>query len=301
MADAVSDLMNYLNTGTVFGVPVMFVILLAVTIIVIIYLAATRKPKLKEFKPLDLKKETRRRYNEQFKFFGQAAGMNIYEPNTKKPFGFVLGYMKAVWMDKEKRYEPIHVNYTKEQFSMKLMSAAQEVYHVPYDQLNDVQKKNIHELAKEELRDDTIQTLKPEEKIVRGRREIIEDIPVPAYLMKITKPNLLYKIIAQFTNIVTNWYVFEDKQIEFKDKDVFLTANFPREVFNSIFVFSKAGKNIVEDIAFGIEREEVLSATANQIPRTLHFDTEYAKAVGIRREESRLESDKWKHQKEAGE
>lgn len=296
MADPLSGTMTWLSTGNN-GI---FVGLAAMTVF-IVYLIATRKPRQKEFKPMDLKKETKKRYNEQFKFFGTSIGTDIYEPDTKKPFGYVMGYMRVVWIDRFKKWEPIHRAYSKDQFNDKMARTALEVYQLPYDQLNDVQKKNVHEIAKDELPRESERIERPDEKIVGGKRELIINVPVPCYMMRITKPKLLYKILAQLTGIGASWYLFDADQLEWTDKSIILNAHFPRTIFNNVFVFSKAGKQLVQDIAFGVERENVLQETANQIPRTIFFDTAAARAASDRRETAKIEQEKYRHQVEANE
>lgn len=259
----------------------------------------TQKPKVKEFKPLDLKKETRKRYNREYNYFGTKLGKPIYDINDDHPFGWVIGYMKVVWLDQFKRYEPLHQNFSKEQLFDKMMKSAKEVYQKPYDELDDVQKKNIAALAKEELRGEQIEDA--DTKIVRGKKEVSVVVPTPQYLFKVSRYSFLYRIIASLTNIGTNYFIFDADQIDFQPEKLVTTANFERRLANDIFVFSKAGKLQVQDIGYGIERENIWQETANQIPRAVHFDTEASKQLILRREDAKIETDKYKHQKEANE
>lgn len=300
--------MDYLTNGQIAGVPVIAFIFIIVLIIAVVYMFATQKPKVKEFKPLDLKKETKKRYNQQYGYFGTKIGQNIYAPVGKddkgnvrydKPFGFVVGYMKDVWFDQFKRYEPVRLNYSKDELTAKMNKSAQEVYQHNYDELDDEKKKSIHQLAREEMRQDKASAAGI--KIVNGKQEIIDSIPTPVYKMKITHPSLLYKILASFTNIGTGWMIFKENQIVFEYDKILLLADYQKKTFNDVFIFSRAGENLVEDVGFGVERENIWQATVNAIPRTQHFNDQTAAAVIIKREDADIQDKHFKHQKEANE
>ena len=299
MADPLSGVMSYLTNGQIFGVPVIAFIFIIVLIFAVAYMFLTKKPKVKEFKPLDLKKETKKRYNREYNYFGKKLGKPIYDINDDIPFGWVVGYMKVVWVEQFKRYEPLHQNFSKEQLWEKMNKSAREVYQKPYDELDDIQKKNITALSKEELRAE--QTEDVDSKIVRGKKEVSVLVPTPIYMFKITRYSLLYRIIATITNLGTDYFIFDADQVDFQPEKLVTTANYERKSANNIFVFSKAGKMMVQDMGYGIERENVWQETANQIPRAVHFDTEASKQLILRREDAKIESDKYKHQKEANE
>jgi hypothetical protein len=297
MADIINDTMNWLSSGNN-----VIYIAVAVMAVFMIYLLATRKSKPKEFKPLDLKKETKRRYNNEYSYFGIPLKLHIYDINSDKPFGFVIGYMRVVWMEQFKKYEPVHQNFPKEVFTDKIYSLATEVYQKPYEELDDIQRKSIRELAKEELRKGMTEIVQGERpKIVRGKKEILGSNPIPCYMFKITHDSWLYRLLSSISNIGTNYFIFDADQVEFEPKKIILTANFERKTANDIFIFSKAGKLIVQDIGYGIERENVWQETANQIPRAVHFDTEASKALLMKREDAKIRDEQFKHSKEANE
>lgn len=308
MADLVAGLMDYLTNGQIAGVPVIAFLFIIVLIIVVVYMFVTQKPKIKEFKYLDLKKATRKEYNKLYSFYGEKIGRNIYAPVGKddkgnlrydKPFGFVVGIMKDMWFDNFKRYEPVRLNYSKDALMEKMNKSAQEVYQRNYDELDDEKKKSIHQLAREEMSQDTASAAGIT--LVNGKREVIEKVPTPVYKMKVTHPSLLYKILASITNIGTGWMIFNENQIDFDGDRILLNADYQKKSYNDIFITSKAGQNLVEDVAFAIERENIWQATANAIPRVQHFADQTASSVIIKREDADILTKQRQHQKEANE
>lgn len=296
MPDFISDTMNWMSSGSnalYIALPLVFIF--------IIYLIATRKPRPKEFKPLDLKKETRNRYNQEYGYFGHKLGLPIHEVNDEKPFGFIIGYMRVVWMEQIRKYEPVHQNFDKVTLFEKMSKCAQEVYQKPFADLDDVQKKSIRALARDELQKETVETIKgARPKIVQGRKETIEEKPIPCYMFKVTHNNFINKFLASISNIGTDYFVFDADQIDIENTKVNTLAHLQRKQENNIFVFSKAGKQIVQDVGFTVEREEFMGAVANSIQRVL-FNNDMAKDINIKREDARISDEKYKHTKESNE
>ena len=304
------DINNWLSTGTIFGLPVVIFLVMIGMAIFILFLVISRKskPSIKEFKALELDKETRKRYKELYKFYGVDCNKNIYEPlgldedkkvKYGKPFGFVIGYMKGVWQDQFKKYEPIHPNYSKEQLDAKFQSSAVEVYGTPFEKLNDDQKKNIHELAKEELRDETSTQVKGN--VVRGKIEIKYSVPTFVFFMKVSKPGFLSKFLAKFIGIGWKWFQFDMDSVTFLNDRLNLNGNLDTKQYQGIFITSVAGRKHIDDIGFAVERESIMSATANQTNRVIHFNIETSKATILKEIDAKIEGDKYKHTRESNE
>lgn len=304
MADPITDFFNALMNGTTFGIPNIYLIIILGFIALSIYLIATRKPKVKEFRPLDMKKETKRRFKREYKYFGKSLNRNIYDINDdKNPVAYAIGYMKVVEMQEMKRLEPVYAKVSKSDLDKQHEKNAMEIYQVPYSELNDVQKKNIDEVAKEELRNLKIEVIAKGQKtkITRGKKEIEYSIPIPLYMLKICQTNIMSKVLARIFNYGVDWALFDKDQIQFEKDRIILTADFQRRTPFDIFVFSSAGKNLVQDISYGQERENIWQETANQIPRAVHFDTEASKSLLYRREDAKIEKEKRKAQTETRE
>jgi hypothetical protein len=269
--------------------------------IFIIYLIATRKARPKEYKPLDLKKETRKRYNQEYGYFGHKLGLPIYDVDDAKPFGYIIGYMRVVWMEQFKKYEPVHQNFDKQTLFDRMQKDAQEVYLKPFSELDDIQKKSIRALARDELQKEVVEVIQGEKpKVVGGRKETTYSDPIPCFMFKVTHNNFLNRLLASISNIGTDYFVFDADQIEIENTKVNTLAHLQRRQENNIFVFSKAGKKIVQDVGFTVEREEFMGAVANSIQRVL-FNNDMAKDINIRREDARITDEKFKHTKEANE
>lgn len=304
MADPTTDIFNVIFNGKTGGVPNIVIIIALAMLFFFIYLIVTRKAKPKEFKPLDMRKETKRRFKREYKYFGRALHKNIYDVNdADNPVAFAIGYMKVVEMEQMKRFEPIMPRIPKTDLDKLHAKNALEIYGVGYSHLNDVQKRNIDEVSKEEARTQKIEEVarNKKTKIVRGKKETEFSLPVPMYMFKICQPNILAKLLARFLNYGIDFAVFDKDQVKMEKDRITLTANFQRRTPFDIFVFSESGKNLVQDISYGQERENIWQETANQIPRAVHFDTEASKSLLYRREDSKLEREKRRAQSETRE
>lgn len=304
MVDIISGAMDWLMNGKTGGIPNLVVIGIIAGFFIIIYLLFTRKPKIKEFVPMNMKKETKRRFKKDYKYFGMKLNKNVYDVNNKdKPIGYAIGYMKVVEMKEMKRLEPIYSNFSKERLSAKHDQTALEIYEKPYAQLNEVEKRNVDEVAKEELRNEKIEVMEQSEnvKIIRGKKETKYPVPIPMFMLKMCSPDIVSKLLARFLGVGVDWFLLNKDQITFETSKVLLTANFQRRTPFDVFVFSKEGKELVQDITYGIERENIWQETANQIPRAVHFDTEASKSLIYRREDAKIEKEKHKAQTESHE
>lgn len=304
MPDAISDFFNNLLNGQTNGIPNIYILIIIGFAIFFIYLVVTRKPKRKEFVPMDMKKETKRRFKREYKYFGIPLHKKIYHANgNDKPLGYAIGYMKVVEMKQMKRFEPILAKIPKADLTNAHEKSAREIYNTSYSKLNDIQKRNVDAVSKEELREaKTISIAKNSKvKIRRGKKEVDYSIPVPLYCFKICSNEIMPKMLARFLNYGIDWAIFEKDQITLEKDRLLINADFQRRTPFDIFVFSKAGKNLVEDISYGQERENIWQETANQIPRAVHFDTEASKSLIYRREDAKIEKDKRRSQTESRE
>ena len=301
MPDAITDGISGFLNGSTLGMPNIVFIAMLGGVVIIAYMLLTSKPKVKEFHPLDMKKETKRRFKREYKYFGKPVGKPIYEPETDKPLAFVIGYMKVVEQKELKRLEPVYSRLSGEQLKSRHEIGAKEVYNLEYDKLNDLQKANIDEMAKEEARNEKVEVMdqNAKTKIVRGRKLIEYAEPIPMYMFKICSVGMLQQIMAQYLNVGIDWMLLNKDQVNFEPNKLVLTASFQRRTPFDIFVMSKAGTNLIQDITFGVERENIWQETANQIPRAVHFDTEASKALIYRREDAKIDRDKHKSQSES--
>ena len=301
MADPISDFFGSIFNGTTGGVPNIYILLGIAGLAIIIYLILTRKPQPKTFKPLDLKKETKRRFKREYKYFGKPLNKPMYDPDNDKPIAYAIGYMKVVEMKEFKRIEPVYTNFGRKSMVKKKMELAEQIYEKPYDKLNELEKKNIVEAAKEELRDEEIKKIPIDDKtkIRRGKKEVTEFEQVAMYMIKFCSNSLLSKTLARIFGYGTDWALFDKGQIDFEYDKVLITANFQMRTPYDVFVFSTAGKKRIEDISFGVDREQQLQAIANQTSKVQFFDTDLGRHIEMKREEAKIEQDKRRRQSES--
>lgn len=289
-------------------------LLLIGAIVVIVYLILTRKPKVKEFKPLDFKKELKKDTKKEFKYFGDKAGVLIYDKGeiehaqrfNKKPhpFGYVVAIMKVVWNEQYKKYVPLYKSSSKDpRQAEKMEMMSKEIYNKSFKDLDEPHRKDIREATIEELRDEyvEIKEVGKKLKIVRGKQEIPYNVPVGTYCLKISAPNLLSRLVAQYFGVGIDFFRFNADQLNIENDRITLTANFQRHIYNDQFVFSMAGLKTIDDISLVKDREQHLQAIANETSKVQFFDTGMARDIERLREAYRLESEKHKVQTESHE
>lgn len=314
MADAISDFINTLMNGKTADIPNIYIIILVGLVALVLYLLFTKKPNPKEFVPSNYKKELKKDTKKEFKYYGEKANVPIYDHgelehaqrvNRKpKPFGFVISIMKVIWNDQYKKYVPLYKSSGNDpRQAEKMESASKEIYGKPFKDLTDTQKHDIRELAREELQQEyaEIKQVGKKIKIVRGKQEITFNVPVGTYCLKISRADLLSRMLAQYFGIGIDFFRFDASQIDIKNDSISLTANFQRKIYNDQFIFSDATKKVIDDLAFVKDREQQLQAIANETSKVQFFDTGMARDIERLREAYRLESEKHKVQTESHE
>ena len=313
MSDVITDTLQFLLNGKIAGMPTIFFIAFIFLIFFVFYMIATRKPKLKEFKALDLKKEIRKDTKKEFSYFGERYNKYIYDKGEietslksgkkPKPFGYVLGIMKVVWNDQYKRLVPLYRNENSAKQLDKMETASKEIYNKSFNDLDEKQKKDIRELAREELKDEwvEIQQVGKKIKIVRGKKEETFNVPIATFCLKLSKPNIVNRTFAKYLGLGISFFRFDSNQISIDINKIVLNANFQRKIFNDQFIFSDAGKKIIDDIAFCKDREQQLQAIANETSKVQFFDSSMGQHVEKLREQYKLEAEKHKAQTESHE
>lgn len=279
------------------GVIPVWVIAVIALVVFVIWLVLTRVPRTKEYKEIDLKKEIKDELNINYKYFSNIVGKPIYAGLIK--IGYAIGYMPILWNNQSKRYEPI-MKLNPMKMKEKMETASKEVYEKYFKDLSDVQKKNIRELARQELKDEYVEIVKDGEKtkIVRGKNEVIDNEQVPCFVFKVCNAGMLSKMKASLLGFGIKYFIVEQTLVTINDNSIQFQDGLQRQLFFEQFIFTKTGKNIVDNTAFRIDRENQLKEIANQIPRTVFFDIEAAKRASFMREQAQIETERWQHQKE---
>lgn len=302
--DPGTDLISQLMNGTTLGMPNIIFIALIGFAFVGIYLIASKKND-KKFKPRDMKKEQRDRYKKEYKWFGKPLGQFLYEPKADKPCAFVIGFGKSPEKKKMQRTEPYGFTFTKEQILGKSQEIAKSVFQKEYDELSPEEKKQVYQSTKEELEREKIRDQPADDNIKyeRGRKITTYYEWIPHYLIRVCKPDAMSRLLARFIGIGTEIWPFDADQLEFTEGDdgkarVNIKYDVQKRIFNGGFVFSEAGKDKSMDIGFAVEREEILEADANALPRMFAHSEIAAVPLLLKREDATIDANKNKRRTE---
>lgn len=224
----------------------------------IIWLIATRKPRQKEYKPIDMKKEIKNDLDVQYKYFAEAIQRPLYSGMTK--VAMVAGFIPLIWQER-KYYKILKRKIKGEEKTIEIQTSESEA-------------------------------LKTSAKIKTV------DNPIDLICLKIYYFGLLNKIKA-IMGFGFKYFIFKKEDISFDEDSVNINTDLQRQYFFGQFVFSKASKSILDNTSFKIDRENQLQEIANQIPRTVFFDTEISKQVTRAREAAKIEKERFKAQKES--
>lgn len=300
VTDAFNDFMNWLSNGKVSDVPVIWVFLLIAFIIVIVYLVITRKPKQKEFKETDMKKEIKKDLDVQYKYFGEGLNKPIF--HGIKQIGYAVGFMPMIWNRRLKKYENI-LSAGKQDYA-KLEQVAQEVYKKAYKDLSDEQKKGVRNVAREESEQsepaEIIDEGKGQTKFKFGKKEVSWDEPTSVLCFKVTSSNLLMKSVGSLIGIGTRYFLIDEKQIDTSnDGSIHLANSLQPQIYYGNMVFSKSAKDIIENTSFKINRQAEIQEIGNDVSRTVFWDNEFRKRAMLAREVSEIEAKKFRAQQES--
>lgn len=300
MADPVTEFFSTLMNGKTGGIPNIMIIAFIGLIIVAVYLFATRKPKLKEFKPRDMRKEQRDRYKREYGWFGKPLGQFLYEPKNDKPSAFVIGISKSPEKKKMQRTEPYGFKFSKEQILQKSQEIAKNVFQKEYNQLSPEEKKQVYISTKEELEREKISSQPMDENVKydKGRKITTYYEWIPHYLLRVCKPSFMARLVARLIGMGTEIWPFDADQLEFVEADdgekprVNIKYDVQKRIFNGGFVFSESGKDKSVDIGFAVEREEILEADANALPRMFAHSETAGVPLLLKREDAAIDEKK---------
>lgn len=224
----------------------------------IIYLMITRRPKAREYKPINLKQELKKDLDVQYKYFYTPVKKKIYSGLIK--LGSVTGYMPFVWNNR---------------YYYKLLTRR----------------------IKNEDRIIEVRTSESDASKTTAKIKVVDN-PIPLLCFKIYQGSLLGRIKAIF-GFGMKYFLIDEKAVAMDEDSIKIDSGLERQYFFGQFIFSRAGKSIMDNTSFRIDRENQLQEIANQIPRTVFFDTELAKRAIMAREAFALEKEKFKAQKES--
>lgn len=127
------------------------------------------------------------------------------------------------------------------------------------------------------------------------------------YLLCVIKNNILYRILYALFSYGADYHLIDMKCLSplVVDQVTLLTKNF--DVYldveshawcDHIYIYSKAGQNIVQAIYYHLTTKQVLKETVNHIPQMHYFDYKTAKFSAKAREIQAMKGKTWKQQQE---
>jgi hypothetical protein len=299
MTNVFTDTINWFSQGKIANIPVLYFFLIIGLVLFVLYLLISRKPKSPEYKAIDMKKEIKRDFGVQYKFFGIAVGKTIYSSLTK--IGYAIGYMPMVWNIRKKKYESVFKS--KPDDYKKLETISQGVYQRAFKDLDAEQKKGVRNVIKEESHEDYAEIIVEGEtaKFKYGKREVRWDETIPVFCFKVCGDSFFSRLLARLLGVGTRYFIIGDKQVVINDTSIQFVEGLQRQLYFDNFVFSQTGKNIVENTSFKINRQSEIQEIGNDVSRTVFWDNEFRKRALLAREISEIEAKKFKSQKESAE
>lgn len=261
MADWFNDAMNFLSSGNILGVPVAIFIAIIGMIAFIVFLIITRRPRHKEFKPIDLKKQIKKDLNTLYDTFKEDLGKPLYRGSVE--VGKIKGYMPLVW---------------NKQISIKDNITMQK-----YQEVKDAVLANPSEPIEGNPTS-------------RKRREKMINIPVNMKCLKVCSKNKLKKLLR----IGTKYHIVEDSLLS-TDSELGWVINGQPLLFYDIIFYNQPARDFIENTGFRMNRENEMQEIANAVPRVVFWDNEMAKRIIGMREQAEIEAKKFKGQKESAE
>lgn len=287
------DLNSILNWLFGPGMPYLIVIGL---IAFVIFLIITRKPRLKEYKEIELAKRIRDDLNMQYKYFGEPVGVPLLDGTRKA--AHVIGKLDMVWNEKQRRFE----NLVLGKITLpELDNVSKELYSKPFTDLSDNEKRSVRQVVRADKRDQYVEleAKKGEKVSIKGfKKEIEYDKPVEVVALKVAT-GAVGRLIAALLPRKAQYFILNKEQVQFAPKAVYLKKGLQPQPYYWEVIFSNAAKDTLDNTAFKIEREQNMQATANMIPRVIYFNTTAAERAMFQRETADIESKKYRSQKES--
>jgi hypothetical protein len=163
------------------------------------------------------------------------------------------------------------------------------------------QERKYYKLIQRKIRGEikTIEIKVSENDLQRTTSKIrIEDTPIELVALKIYQTGIFSKVKAMF-GFGLKYFIFDKKDINTDVDSIKINPDLQRQYFFGQFIFSKAGKNTIDNTSFKVDRENQLQEIANQIPRTVFFANEFAQRAMAMREQAKIEAEKYSAQKES--
>ena len=241
-------------------------LLIAIVIFIIVFIIKLLKGKDKGFRKRDLKKEVKANMNKLFKTFGMDRKLST---NDQLRIGFnLVGRIKRA------------CNY----------------YWVDYQEIAEKgkgkDKKELKLSAKEMLVIEAIVSGKKTKRKKKYRRTLYE-----FYTFEVYKDNLFGKI-RYLLNWNPEFFLIKSEFVDVTGNIFHADSLVQYSNFLNVWVFSKMGRDVIEDIAYKISREIELEEMINFMPKQTYVETSTAQMVAKSREKAKIERDKYSSQRD---
>lgn len=163
-------------------------------------------------------------------------------------------------------------------------------------QLANKVKADNQEVDKENSNSETKDEKKPKKK------KEIEIKPIEElYCFKVCDTGIRARLMAHFFNSGTSYFIVPKKLVKITAGAVVMEPNVSKDVYFKLIIFSESGKNLVDNITFKVQTEQLLKEFVNYIPKMNYLETDIASAIAKMRERAEIEKAKYKSQTENAE
>jgi hypothetical protein len=119
------------------------------------------------------------------------------------------------------------------------------------------------------------------------------------YCFKVRGTGIMSQVLAYF-NFGLRYYLVDKDFVTQSAGEVIINPTAEHTNFLGVIIFSSKAREIVENIAFKINRENELEALINFLPKMEYLETSIAGQVAKLREKAEIEANKYKSQTEGG-
>jgi len=138
-----------------------------------------------------------------------------------------------------------------------------------------------------------------EKELIAAKEEAKNQKLESIYCFKIYGMGILNRLLAQF-NYGMRYYLVDESFVNQTEGEVVINPTAEHTNFLGCIIFSNNAREIVENIAFKINRESELESFINFLPKMEYLETAIAGSVAKLREKAEIEANKYKSQTEGG-
>lgn len=139
---------------------------------------------------------------------------------------------------------------------------------------------------------------KPRLALIKGKLKLVEDktaIKKDILGLKVRNNNILWWLLSKLGIGIKYYFIDKDLTTD-SDNEIIINQNAEFTIFNGVTIFSNQAREVVENIAFKINREAELEELINYIPKMNYLETTTSQIVARLREKAEIEKEKYRGQ-----